>query len=322
LVHAEKSRYAEDRRIHEVIGDLIGSSLADRKFWHKLEAGNPALFSKVAVIVRDWLTKVINALNQAGLRGNEHFTDLERARNIVADALVQFSKHPFSGEGKIGPYELYDPNQNFYEDSSGHHLQESESRRRNAPELDLEEGDRARKLLDNFHPVEYPVPNLPKSDNLLPYWDWFKANLENRTFTSPIGKLVPFKRGQFLKLIAGGANKGFIPGATNWKEIVEKIEGGQVHLDNAETAPSGFEQYRVRNMPLIPDVVQEPHVILRSKDDPRTLIFLKKYELDKVSIWQGVFVDLGDEAAIKSWRPRNRISEDWLKDHLLVWEKK
>ncbi|MEI6036075.1 MAG: hypothetical protein WCS65_17555, partial [Verrucomicrobiae bacterium] len=189
-------------------------------------------------------------------------------------------------------------------------------------EVDLESGTEARNLMQQMPAAAYPVRRLERSNNLKTYWDWFKENLEGKSLTTPIGKVSVFKRGHFMKLIAGGRDKGFIPGAENWGDIVRKIEAGEVRLDDPDTAPKGFEEYRARNMTLIPDVVENPVAILRSKDDPTALIFLKKYKRDQESVWQGVFVDLGDEAAIKSWRPRKTITEEWLKGHTLVWRNK
>lgn len=117
-VDREKANYPANRRFHEVVADLFGSSFADTNFWEGLANRNPDLFSKIASIVKKWLTRVIDVLKRSELRGNRHFTDLEKTKTVVADALDEFSRSPFSDKGKIGPYELHDPNQSYYEDSS------------------------------------------------------------------------------------------------------------------------------------------------------------------------------------------------------------
>lgn len=148
-------------------------------------------------------------------------------------------------------------------------------------------------------------------------------NLDGKIIRTPIGKGIEFKKGHFLKLIAGGKDKGFIPGAENWEEIVEKIERGDIRLDDPQTAPKGFDFYRARNMPLLIDVLERPQMTLRSKKEPSRLIFLKKFKRNEEVWWQGVVADLSEErGAIVSWRPRRRVDADWLKEHWLIQPKK
>lgn len=188
---------------------------------------------------------------------------------------------------------------------------------------DLALGDRAVEALASVSSSSYPARRLPKYSDLLPYWKWFKENLAGKTIPTPIGKGIEFKQGHFLKLIAGGKDKGFIPDANNWSEIIQRIEGGCVILDSPDAAPKGFDFYRARNMPLLTDVLQNPHLILRSKDKPSRLVFLKKFKRDEEVWWQGVIADLSaDRGAIVSWRPRKKISQDWLKEHWLIQTKK
>lgn len=90
-LNRDKPEYAEDRRYHETVADLLGDFLADSDFWDGLENRNPSLFSKVAGVVTRWLDKVASVLRQRGFESSQYFNDIDRAGFGVSSPLSPLS---------------------------------------------------------------------------------------------------------------------------------------------------------------------------------------------------------------------------------------
>lgn len=82
-----QSPLTHDQHLTEIIGDFVGDSLADPKFWDKLAAKEPSLFQKLASSVLKFLRNTIQKLGGYGF-----ITDIDKAHDIVADALTKFAK--------------------------------------------------------------------------------------------------------------------------------------------------------------------------------------------------------------------------------------
>lgn len=76
-----------DAVLAEMVGDFMGDSLADPKFWDRLSAKEPSLFRKLATSVLKFLSNAIEKLGGYGF-----ITDIDKAHDIVADALAKFAK--------------------------------------------------------------------------------------------------------------------------------------------------------------------------------------------------------------------------------------
>jgi hypothetical protein len=102
-VSAVKSNYPLDKRVDEMMADFLGDSLADQKFWKRLEKKNPEVFSKFAMIAYDWLSKIVLLLKVDGAGSYKHFKDVERAHDILAEAVSRFANSP---EGVKGGFQM------------------------------------------------------------------------------------------------------------------------------------------------------------------------------------------------------------------------
>lgn len=74
---------------------------------------NPAPSTKTSPRIRPVLDRLLDRLRASGFKSSSHIKDIERARDVLADALVKFQENPF-GDSKIGPYEPNDPSATFY----------------------------------------------------------------------------------------------------------------------------------------------------------------------------------------------------------------
>jgi hypothetical protein len=83
----------EDATLYsEIINDFLGDNFGRKEFWEDLKRREPNLFKRLARIVKAWLDKLIAKLKGAkpkGFESEQYFSDLEQARAVVANALVQ-----------------------------------------------------------------------------------------------------------------------------------------------------------------------------------------------------------------------------------------
>jgi hypothetical protein len=79
----------------ELVGDFLGDNFGRKEFWDDLNRREPNLFKRLARIVKGWLDKLIAKLKgekPKGFESEQYFSDLEHARDVVANALVQAAR--------------------------------------------------------------------------------------------------------------------------------------------------------------------------------------------------------------------------------------
>ena len=111
--------------LKELANDFIGDQLSRPEFWDRLAGQDRNLFRRVAQLAIRYVDRALEGLR--GLTGygvEQHFTDLEQARRVVAEALqryaqevrdggaqppeLQANEHPFSLRENEGDKEAYD----------------------------------------------------------------------------------------------------------------------------------------------------------------------------------------------------------------------
>jgi len=80
--------------------DLLGDSFIDPAFWNRLYEKEPSLFSRFARIVSDFFKRLVVGLRKYG--AEQYFSDLRRAREALADAVLKFAKRQRDGTSTPG----------------------------------------------------------------------------------------------------------------------------------------------------------------------------------------------------------------------------
>lgn len=75
----------------ELVADLMGEGFADPKFWDSVQKKSPALFERVATAIKTYLDHVVQYFKRHRMTGTKYFTDYEKARDVVADALTKYA---------------------------------------------------------------------------------------------------------------------------------------------------------------------------------------------------------------------------------------
>lgn len=75
----------------EVFADFLADSFHDPKFWDSLSQKQPGLFMPLARAVWGWFGKVLTALKVKGWESSQYFTDLNAARERLAQAVAEFA---------------------------------------------------------------------------------------------------------------------------------------------------------------------------------------------------------------------------------------
>lgn len=134
---------------------------------------------------------------------------------------------------------------------------------------------------------------------------WYEENLVGKTVTTPDGIEITFTPEQFLRLVnkkVQGHRKGEVEGL-NESQTIKGIRDGLIgHKDLA-----GFNFVRAKNLYLIPDMLENPQLIIHDKRDPRRVGYVKRYKRDFV----GVTLNLKGEVEVISFHPKE-ITETFL----------
>lgn len=89
-------RYGDDYKggeiPEEVMADFAGEQITEPAFWKRFAEKEPHLFHKAAIAILDWLKDVGDLLRGGGYQATKFFKDVESARNVVVDALAQYTK--------------------------------------------------------------------------------------------------------------------------------------------------------------------------------------------------------------------------------------
>ena len=85
--------YGDDTNIRrEMYADLLGESVNDPKFWDRLSKREPGIFMPLARAVWGWFKGVLDALHQRGWSASPYFKDLQKAQEVLAQAMVEFAR--------------------------------------------------------------------------------------------------------------------------------------------------------------------------------------------------------------------------------------
>lgn len=89
----------EENVIKEIVGDIVGDNFTDQKFWDKVAAYNPNVFRRIADTVISWLKKLIGSAKLRKLGSEQWVTDAQKAQDIVANAVAQYTYTESSFDG-------------------------------------------------------------------------------------------------------------------------------------------------------------------------------------------------------------------------------
>lgn len=74
----------------ELISDFVGDNFTEPTFWKGLADRAPQIFTRIAGMVTKFLRGLVNKLK--GFESYQYFKDVEKARSLVSDAIVEFAK--------------------------------------------------------------------------------------------------------------------------------------------------------------------------------------------------------------------------------------
>jgi hypothetical protein len=96
-----------DNLEEELIAHFQGEQFLEPKFWDAFKAKDPSLFSKVANAILNWFNRIISAIRETPYKASQFFSDVTKARDILAKAVADFASsrqsvdHPLSGPDEI-----------------------------------------------------------------------------------------------------------------------------------------------------------------------------------------------------------------------------
>jgi hypothetical protein len=94
------ARYKPEDIIEEQLADFMADRFTEPEFWKRFSEQSPDLFQRAARVLTDWMSSVINWLEQRKYGASKYFKDIVRARNVMADALAKYAQS--HGESEIG----------------------------------------------------------------------------------------------------------------------------------------------------------------------------------------------------------------------------
>jgi hypothetical protein len=86
----------------ETLADLLGDQITEPAFWQRFAQKAPSTFQKVVSEMVKWMNGIMDWLNQRKYGSSRFFKDVEHARNVMADALAEYSKSQgeLTGQGE------------------------------------------------------------------------------------------------------------------------------------------------------------------------------------------------------------------------------
>ncbi|EDP73794.1 hypothetical protein HG1285_07023 [Hydrogenivirga sp. 128-5-R1-1] len=228
------------------------------------------------------IDKFIKHLEELEKSGNVFYINKEKAIGVLSDPQAPIA------QGHQHPNSLIN---NLYEKSK-----KSSSDLKNLANQQVEQNI-------NITPEKVNLPQIDTS-NIKNVWDYFEKNILGKEFTSPIGHKIKLKEGHFFRLIAGSGNKsqrkGFIAKANSPQEAIQLIKEGKIKPEDV----FGFEKTRAKYLTVIPDIVQNPQLIL--KDKKGAYLYVKRYKTNGTDNIVGVFIDVGNKnLGILSLHPKD-----------------
>lgn len=85
--------------IKEIVGDIVGDNFAKPEFWNKVAAYNPNAFRKIADTIISWIKRLVTNAKARGLGSEQWVTDAQKAQDIVAKAVSQYTYTESSFDG-------------------------------------------------------------------------------------------------------------------------------------------------------------------------------------------------------------------------------
>jgi hypothetical protein len=154
-IREAKGLYDAYHHENEAIGDLLGDMLSDPRRFNDLAQRNKSLARKVVSAVQKWLSKVSNALKNAGYGSNKFFRDIEEARDRMVDVLAKFSEAPFSDHGEF-VFEPRESSESYYSKKQDR-LLAAMDRHNAAPPLSMRE-----KVASSMRRIKGVTKDLPE----------------------------------------------------------------------------------------------------------------------------------------------------------------
>lgn len=77
--------------VREIVGDIMGDNFTDPVFWNKVAESNPSAFKRIADAVISWLKRLATNAKMRGLGSEQWVTDAQKAQDIVAKAVAQYT---------------------------------------------------------------------------------------------------------------------------------------------------------------------------------------------------------------------------------------
>ena len=143
---------------------------------------------------------------------------------------------------------------------------------------------------------------------------WWEKQMVGQTIATPIGVTFTPKPGHFFRFIAGGTpgqRKGYIGSFDSAEAAIAAIRQGSVVSDHIP----GWQDLRAHHLPLVPDILQKPDVVVYADGERPTIKFIKRYH----GAWNVVGFLLEDgQLAPLSFSPR-KSKENWLVGERLIY---
>lgn len=89
----------QENVIKEIVGDIVGDNFAKTEFWNKVAAYNPNAFRKIADTIISWIKRLVTNAKARGLGSERWVTDAQKAQDIVAKAVAQYTYTESSFDG-------------------------------------------------------------------------------------------------------------------------------------------------------------------------------------------------------------------------------
>ncbi len=81
----------QENVIKEIVGDIVGDNFTDPEFWNKVAEYNPSAFRRIADTIISWIKRLVTNARMRGLGSEQWVTDAQRAQDIVARAVAQYT---------------------------------------------------------------------------------------------------------------------------------------------------------------------------------------------------------------------------------------
>lgn len=152
-----------DQAVEELLADFLGDNIADPEFWQRLRGRDAGVFERVALLVRQWINRLIGRRQSGNDFGSQaHFADLAKAREVLADML-----HRYGGQDRTAV------------DRSG-----------SAQFWLSDEASKLRSQIDATRPVEISGTEAPAAGGIKVIVEWARKNVADRAIHPVLGEVA------------------------------------------------------------------------------------------------------------------------------------